>query len=163
MHFLWNFITTLSLEAANGFSSIIVIYTTTGINGACRVCYPEAAGWKQPPAWAGGGRGEWKSLHKNRYVQEQPWVCNFKTNKYICIYREEVCHIWKSHEDFLSHHTICLHDTLLPVSCTLHPICHRSQSQQLLDMALIKTDTNPSNKGIVAPKAKLTQLAGMFI
>lgn len=48
VHFLWNFITALSLEAANGFSSIIVIYTTTGTNGACRVCYAGAAGWNSP-------------------------------------------------------------------------------------------------------------------
>lgn len=72
VHFLWNFITALSLEEANSFSSIIVIYTTIGINGACRVCYPEAAGWIQPPAWAGGGSGEWKLLHKNRHLQERP-------------------------------------------------------------------------------------------
>lgn len=71
--------------------------------------------------------------------------------------------LWKSSEDFLSHCTICLHDTMLPVSCTVQAICHQSQSQRLFDMALIKTDTNLSNKGITAHKAKLTQLAGMFI
>lgn len=44
---------------------------------------------------------------------------------------------------------------MLPVSCTVHPICHQSQSQLLLDMALIKTDTKPSNKGTAAPKSKV--------
>lgn len=48
VHFLWNFITALSLDVANGFSSVIVLSTTIETNGACRVCYPELQGGNSP-------------------------------------------------------------------------------------------------------------------
>lgn len=53
VRFLWNVVTALSLEVAKNFSAITAVCTTSGINGACRVCYPEPAGCKQTSCWAG--------------------------------------------------------------------------------------------------------------
>lgn len=104
---------------------------------------PRAVGWEQALVGFGAGAGEQRQFHTTRYLQQYTFA-SIGMNSAI----SESC------EDFLIHCTICLHIMLL-VSCTMHTICHQSQSQLLLDMALIKMDTKPSNKGIAAPKSKV--------